>query len=1515
MNLQVKKSHFLMNQLLSELTALSKQGKLMPAEEILTSKLVNFEEIVSAEKLTEKDVENIENILIALLNVNKGQISFHCSIKIANCLIKIYNSLKSPKLWNLITTTSKNPTVSKLYASAHVIKRFGHTSKSMLAGLVKSILSYIKSDESLYHPAMYLIRACYQISYIDVKSYDEKIIGLAKQSILLPHEHLQILAIKLMRTLAKSSHNHVQKILSIIDSAMATPSSSAFVDDELSYLIAKIAALPLLKQKKTDEIQEFAIGKQQNQESDFTETFSIFTKYSKNFSTIFRHFLDIISPQFLFENINIIFDFVRKNQLSDLSQILSLFGHDVRSNLFTQIAAEQPPTASQLHCLRFLASDKAMAHETAAVSLQLSSSEAEDARFACCQCISNLNGTYPDIATMYLETSMLCLATPPDDNPQIAADIRGFSLIASNIIGSSDDPENQCEKVSANITKFLQRALTANNVWAPDFLASFRLLAVLPTHYIPMDLAANQLALATKFVVENSVEANRQIKDFLRIVCSGIAKNPDIDGILKFIDAATKAENSLTNTSIIGLLMAMSKTTQGPIYQYLVKLLPRLLKENPPENLVKSIITSPMPPQTELLFHSIPAPQKSGPLYTRLTPQTFVIRVCELIPLLLSQLTKEECTQFLTLLINSNQNHAMSHAIILSIILSEKASLLPANLHMLVLDTLEDKHNDVERMRISAEIVSLWSVRCGYVDEAIKHINKWRGPGKCLIYASLFKHAELSDNDIVKAMHDLDELSKSSLSENAALFALISLYDSCCARLTAMPLVGTQCRILMSKIHSPSALSPYTLFFVTGAFAKLLPVLIPQGNKYDIDDMKLVSQMLSETVLPYSKQTFYHLVRNILAYSTVLNPNFDIVYPRKAGSSISLELSACGAFSDMIRVVGVKEDLFEVVPRAMLLLQKRDDPRPDDFIFNVATSSNNHKQEWVKIVKTVLSSNALPGFANATIEPMPQVKACCLRIALSLIDGISPGEMLDDIVTSATRAVETKIPRIVERGFPVLVKVIEQFDGQKCLDLYEPQISSCVKNSFSDMNIAKNFLLSVLSHASKKVSRGEDVSTLILQFPAGIESCEISPSAICVAAAFCSLLRQIPESENKVKLDVVLNYKAKFGEVLNDAMKIFSELDWLKISDFRANYEKSLADILSSIAFLGPSNCGITTHDLVTFLVSEIKCGEEWRVSSAFTGLAAVFKYENDPIDENLMLSALDAVENNPLLSSFSVSCAHRVSDKTPKAWLRLANLVFTKAFSKEAAAKLVHSGSEQELLEASEIISKAAVNNNTPQLFTMLLSKCSNSANKVLDVVLKSQLSINEKGDIVRLAVRKCQNIDRDDVCEFLWTTFKKGGMNTIATCLSENPAVGTKLFSFHDLKIIEDLCTNDATNSSVYMLFVRLGVELGNLNNVCLEAAARIAVRAISLLGNDPQKGSDIISTAAQLFKDVKAKSPEAAKNAFSSVNDREKQVAVGQVENAIAKSATKKKVRTLRTFSSSVRKVQEEEWQSLD
>ena len=146
--------------LLGELSNISKQKIILEPDVIIVGKLLSFESLLPADhtKLNDETFEKIESVLIQCLYANNSQISFQCSIRIAECLLQLYHGTRQMKIWNLITAFNKNPTDPILYATGLVLNKIGKYSKSVVNGVAKTLfnkvypaVSSIKGGERFFH--------------------------------------------------------------------------------------------------------------------------------------------------------------------------------------------------------------------------------------------------------------------------------------------------------------------------------------------------------------------------------------------------------------------------------------------------------------------------------------------------------------------------------------------------------------------------------------------------------------------------------------------------------------------------------------------------------------------------------------------------------------------------------------------------------------------------------------------------------------------------------------------------------------------------------------------------------------------------------------------------------------------------------------------------------------------------------------------------------------------------------------------------------------------------------------------------------------------------------------------------------------------------------------------------------------------------------------------------------------------------------------------------------------------
>ena len=79
------------------------------------------------------------------------------------------------------------------------------------------------------------------------------------------------------------------------------------------------------------------------------QVFTSMNEFPDDFHPILMHFLNLLKPKVIVMNLSTLFKLVRKTKQSELGQLISLFGPDVRKELFASISKENPPSASQLN--------------------------------------------------------------------------------------------------------------------------------------------------------------------------------------------------------------------------------------------------------------------------------------------------------------------------------------------------------------------------------------------------------------------------------------------------------------------------------------------------------------------------------------------------------------------------------------------------------------------------------------------------------------------------------------------------------------------------------------------------------------------------------------------------------------------------------------------------------------------------------------------------------------------------------------------------------------------------------------------------------------------------------------------------------------------------------------------------------------------------------------------------------------------------------------------------------------
>lgn len=1567
-----------MDALVGNLEKIAKQKRLVPAEQIICNLLLDFEKNFP-EKLSDELGQTLEKALLPLFNINKGELSMQCANRIAKCLIKIYDTQSSPKLWDLITMVTKKPNSANVIGISLVIDKLGHTIKSMLPGLVQKLIPLIPK---INYPCLMAIAACYRVDKNGLKANAEEAFNITAKHFVNSNETFQLSAIRLFIALLATGAVSTQKFIHIAFTIIKN-ATSTFVTDEACFLVAQIAYLPFsLKGNGPEQASDFSISKKGGQTGDkslFEEAFSVLTAFKSNFPMVLQHFLDLLPPQTVHKNLPLLFNYVRKTMPSEVVQLMSLFGTDVRKELFTSVAKEQPPTAAQLLLLRALQCDYTSTREIAALALQLTQGGNSSARRTAASYYANLCNTYPEHARLYLETATLYLAKPPDNNPNADNDFQGMATIATYILGASKQRMKWADELAAHIGDFLNCALVLTDIFDIQFWAAFSVMTVLPRCLVPHELVANALDnFISYFDQQISIgdTKSKRIKNLGLVMALFLVQHSDYEQGPRILQLLMDQYCLQCQTSRLAVFLAgpkiIPKTPE--LTSIVLILLEPILKSVPSSEYSRERIKCPMPSSVDLLQPLTFKQYNYEIIFDKISAPPFNYYTIENFSNLVAALEPKAVDVLINRLLHSYDNALMGHNLLLSIVLDPKTrDLLPSGLHVSLIDQMND-NADLIQQQITAEVIGIWvKDDIDAINQTINYIKKQRNRSKCLIYSAIIAHASLDENLISSLMHELNDIAKNTNATPYALHALSVLYSCHSVILSAMKVTDIQLQAIIQILNSENILKPFNLYYLSLCFQNILPIISPEIQESKaavIPVLRLIIQAFRQIKIPFSMQIMFRILRPVFAFARDLIDPEPIVFPSHLGASIPLQLAACGAFADMLKVPSPNDpDFFDLVPKFLILLQRSSDKRADQFVnavANVFAEGAQGKEDdeqvrakltaWIRQIKTILSASAIPNTGDATIEADYLVKNCALAVAKTILPVLSKSrplltENLDDLMTSVTRAIETGNKELVQLSFQLMHLIIVHFesvitdDGSRLLELYDSQFAIAVRFGFqSDLSLSGPFLIKFLSfHYENLKNRPEEFMTVLNGFINGLTVCKQRTFAYYdISSHLCSIARQ---NENVFNLVVTFSEKLvpDFGEIIKRSMQLWrNSPKWKEISQFRLDYENFYRELSTTFVWLQHYfNLDIIkVNDLVEFFIQEIsKCTESWRILSAFESLAAAFLYYSDQINEEQVNQAISAVHHANQLSSqllsfalpsFLLSCSRLIKPGNDETWSHLIQFALKSTFSLESLAHLVKKGPleavdslSDEIIDRvlNELTNSSIEDDKATAFFAVFFDKSPKNCQKVLDKVyekIDKTAHLNFVLDVSKRAIlTKDSQVETTKCSELAWKQFKTGGMVFFADIILKDKEIGSKVVTNDKFSSLKDYCLNDITNVVVFLQFLRLSIScLTENDHENLVAATSICIEVISAFGTDVQRGKDIVSCAVNAVQDVRKIDESAIKEAFKGSSQRAKQTCVQSTEKQVSKIETRKKARTLKTFGSIKRKeTNDDGWQSLD
>ena len=778
-----------MDNYLQELLSHSKHTYLHPAGQIIMTSLLQFENYLPQD-LDDTYFDQFERSLVNLLDINKGNLSVMCATRIGECLVKVYQKRNPPRIWNLINSFNESPNPAKIYAIGHIVSKIGKIGfKSIIPGIVDKLLDIGKN---FLHPAIYGITMCFKRDGNDLEKSVKKAIDLAKRGLGVNinknenGEQIKLMSLKLLRTIAKHNNSQNKKILDLAFEQIKE-SESSLIYDQACYTIAKILILPILNMPVEEEEKDFSIAKKKSKSSQietaFVNAFNVFKNENRSaFPTLLYHFLGMMKPNIICKYLTVLFKLIRGISQNEVYQLISLFGPDAKKELFEMVSKENPPSGSQLNLLMNLKYDFSSMQELAAIALQISSSVHGSSRKASAKFFRELSLKYPDYCHLYLETSTLYLAAPPENNPTIDRDLIGFSIIGSNIIAGSNSLSKINNTESKNISLFLENALSMKDTINMYSASAFKMMTNLPEYMIPNDLTINFLnEFSDKIAsLETNKSPQKKIKVLSSSICSFLAKHPNEKFKEISSNILSKVVNSLliSSNKIIINVLKISTSMLGNTLEIISigkKLIPYFVNITPRQSFIKSFIKYPMLGAAQLVNYN------AMKFETTSKKSNFAESVLEVFGDFVSAFSPESITYFVRDILESNINPLMCYSLVLSIFSNENnINNIKSDIYDTIIKHISKSNDELFTEQILAECIAKWiKFNLKYLNDILVTSNNIKCHCKCMIYASLFSNVNFENNTLVDMMNEMNNIAI-NFPENItySLHALSSLFHS-----------------------------------------------------------------------------------------------------------------------------------------------------------------------------------------------------------------------------------------------------------------------------------------------------------------------------------------------------------------------------------------------------------------------------------------------------------------------------------------------------------------------------------------------------------------------------------------------------------------------------------------------------------------------------------------------------------------------------------------------------------------
>lgn len=1312
-----------MEKILTSLQAIAQSQRILQPEQTIELCLMPLRPYWTqkSDLLSTDIVPKVEQVLLSLLKINRGDLNVACATSIGINLYHLYNLESNPHkyFWNLISNVTDNTSKANIVAFNYVVSKLGRFNKSSLGKITQHLLNL--KDQTLHFPALIALHSLFKECGQSLSKSAWPAFKFAKKYVVYntnSNEAIQIAALRLIEILFQYPDEvDIKKIVNCIKTVSNEPLNTKFVIDLACVIIAKCAIYSIpekcimgssnesenevnaiadnandsdfkIPQKSNNEViapnQANSNRKQsmkgskstKKKQSVLLKAYEIILQFKTHFGVIFGYFMDYLEPEFVFNNVRDLFDFVIGNiDQSYIKKVTCFFGRDIHS-LFYESMRDKPMI--DVNLMMTLTYDEETARETAGIAhTKIWSSDLIE-RNASARFFISLATYYQKVALEELHVALHFIAMPPDDSETLEREYEGMTLIAALIISSLN-----CSiiKEKTLINRFINYVLKEKadeelyvrslfKVIAPlkkEFFEGFDIEPLLE-QYVNKIMKKRQsdqtenlnlpMALIESLLAFLSIHHNYKIATEFSKFCFSIINILSPVMIMPVVRLFNSADINVPSSYLLSMLHFFLNyiVVNGVPLDYIAMKIPVLMKI--PEEVVNIGKTSKHLKKINIF--------EVSPLFL-IDSTVLVKKILDALPRYFERLNKEDAFTFIDACLNS-QNKVAGFISLLIILLSqtETNEKIPKRLHSMILNSLAEKEYDVISTQIACECIA---IHLSHYPDFVSDTNESRRQEtsmSCFIESAIVRRINLNDQEIVSIILRTSKRIKNPVLTNYVLHELTSIYETKSEQMVSLNMGEQQLQQLLNLLCDVRFVSTYQMYLISNCIQKLIPIVLPNLIEKSTVIMLIIAlDNFRNSLNPFCKQYFFDLFRSLFSLSQNVALNFDLKIPRPS-MRLQSKLVACGALADLSKRRPFQENLINKMPPFFILLQRTKDQRVEEFIVSAAEcfgrnflksheenpEMNDELGSWFKLARQILASNSIIGFGKATVEPNTAVKHASLNILYSLLPALAQTKPLmtacmDDCMTSTLRAIESRRIELQEIAYLILSKFLSLFQffvtdqGVKLLELYDAQFSNAIRYAFPDsMNVASSYLTKYLDFAFLEYQKNEKsclllIETLIKNLKT-IGTKMRTSGYYAISSKLCVLSQRYPNVA-EMSSSFLKELTPHFFGLINDIIKL--RTDQVKQNEqnhssfhrsfmtlFRDAMSPFCSDFLNSFIWLQknyPSqSCqSLDISSLSAFLLLELTSStESWRSASAFSAFSSLLQSYDEISDELFLL-------------------------------------------------------------------------------------------------------------------------------------------------------------------------------------------------------------------------------------------------------------------------------------------------------